>query len=213
MKLFIFLSCFTLLAATHADDAPNNPAAQLGKRLETFQTFIADFEQSVIDQHGKAIQKTDGQVAIQKPGLFRWEVKKPFQQILIANDRILWVYDVGLEQATRERLNDVVSKPPALLLTGRIEELLKTCVVTRETPSVHLDWFGITPLPSKTQENPFTQVLLGFEGAMLKTMIIKDELDQSSHILFKNIERNIPLSEQLFLFTPPEGIDIIDHTK
>lgn len=211
-RLF-FVTFFTLLTVNHAYAAPVSPATQLTQRLQAFQTFTAEFEQMVLDQNGKEIQKSQGQVAIQKPGLFRWEVKTPFQQILVANDQILWVYDVGLEQATRHLVNNAVSKTPALFLTGRVKELLKTFAVTRETPSANLDWFGITPLQPKTQENIFTQVLLGFEGSMLKAMIIKDELDQSSHILFKNIERNIPISEQLFLFTPPEGIDIIDHTK
>lgn len=188
------------------------PAAALTERLQSFKTINATFEQVVEDEKGREIQKSQGHVSIQKPNLFRWEIETPFQQVIIAKDKTIWIYDKSLEQATRQSVEDSIGKTPALLLTGNAGEFLKDFAVKRNSPSGTLDWFEVIPKPSKTRENMFSRLLLGFAGNTLKKMMMTDNLDQHSYIFFRNVKLNAPLSKEHFSFTPPAGVDVIDNT-
>lgn len=202
--IFLSIQALQIFAASRATDT-------LANKLHHFKTLAAEFEQVVEDQNGKEIQRSQGRVSIQKPGLFRWEIKKPFQQLLIAKDGALWVYDKALDQATHNPVDAAIGKTPALLLTDNSNDLLKDFNIKRESPSANLDWFAITPKSSPAHESAFERVLLGFDGNSLKKMIIADNLGQHSYIIFRNVRLNTSLPEDLFLFTPPPGVDVIDN--
>jgi outer membrane lipoprotein carrier protein len=81
------------------------PSTDLSTLLNSLHSMRSDFTQTVYDNHGKAIQKSYGQMALQRPGKFRWEIKKPIPQVIVANDTRLWVYDPDLEQVTIRALH------------------------------------------------------------------------------------------------------------
>lgn len=189
------------------------PVAALTERLQSFKTISAEFEQIVEDQNGREIQRSQGHVSIQKPNLFRWEIEAPFQQVIVSKDKILWIYDKNLEQATRRPVKEAIGKTPALLLTGNAKEFLKDFMVKRNNPSGSLDWFEIIPNPSKMSENMFSRLLLGFAGNTLKKMKITDNLDQHSYIVFQNVKLNRLLAKELFSFAPPPGVDVIENAE
>ena len=41
-------------------------------------------------------------------------------------------------------------------------------------------------------------------------MDLRDNLNQTTRIEFKNAERNPSLNPSLFTFTPPPGVDVLD---
>lgn len=207
----LFIALSTLFSPSSSAETENDVVA-LTEKLQSFKTLAASFEQVVEDQNGRELQKSQGHVSIQKPNLFRWEIETPFQQVLIAKDKTLWVYDKNLEQATRQSFDAEIGKTPALLLAGNTKEFLKEFTVKRNNPSGTLDWFEVIPKPSKARENIFSRLLLGFAGNTLKKMMMTDNLDQHSYIFFRNIKLNTPLSNELFSFTPPSGVDVIDNT-
>src|SRR5215469_12590907 len=66
--------------------------------LGPIHSLRADFEQTILDNRGKAVQKSQGKLAIQRPGQFRWDVKRPIPQLIVANNTRIWIYDPDLEQ-------------------------------------------------------------------------------------------------------------------
>src|SRR5437016_1696485 len=105
--LLLLLTCNVFAAST----------SDLSNVLNSIRTMKANFIQTVYDNRGKAIQQSKGQMALARPGKFRWDVKKPIPQLIIANNTKLWIYDPDLQQVTIKSLQHVTGETPALLLS------------------------------------------------------------------------------------------------
>src|SRR3990167_5239597 len=93
-KLIIFVIVFASGVAT-GEDAGD----LLQKKLNTLQSMRANFTQ-VIYVKQREISHSDGNMALQRPGHFRWQTKNPMAQIIVADGKKIWIYDVDLEQVT-----------------------------------------------------------------------------------------------------------------
>ena len=96
------------------------------KSLESFmqgtQAARAEFTQ-VVTTPGKdgqpARQKTSsGSFAFQRPGRFRFDYRKPFEQTIVADGTSLWFYDVDLNQVTQRPQAQALGSTPAALLAS-----------------------------------------------------------------------------------------------
>ena len=192
--------------------AKASPATDLSSLLNGVHTMQADFTQTVYDNHGKAIQTSDGKMALDRPGKFRWEVKKPIPQLIIANESRLWIYDADLEQVTIRTLKQAAGDTPALLLSHTGSSLDKDYtvnVINNQTPSA-LSWFKLTP---KNQDNMFETIQMGFNKGEINQMRLTDHLGHTTSIQFKRAQTNIDLPATLFSFKAPKGVDVIDETR
>ena len=52
-------------------------------------------------------------------------------------------------------------------------------------------------------------VRIGFDKGELTSMFLADKLNQVTQLTFSNSKRNIKLIPDLFMFTPPPGVDVI----
>ncbi|MCW9015602.1 MAG: outer membrane lipoprotein chaperone LolA, partial [Kangiellaceae bacterium] len=100
-----------------------SPAQELANRLKNLKTYQAKFEQRVRNENGQQIDLTTGIFSIQRPNLFRWEVKQSFEQIIVADGEKIYTYDPELEQVTIQGQSKALSESPLLLMTSNAEEL------------------------------------------------------------------------------------------
>jgi outer membrane lipoprotein carrier protein len=171
------------------------PQAQLAQLLSNFNSMQANFVQST------ATQKTTGQMAMQRPGKFRWQVQKPSQQLIIADGSTLWIYDADLQQATKQKLNYQRSDNPAMLLSGSVENLQKNFIITKAA-----EWFTLKP---RSKHGMFQNIQLLFINGKLKIMYIIDNLGQHSVIKFSKVRINLKINPDLFKFKPGRGVDVV----
>src|SRR3546814_11094809 len=75
-----------------------------------------DFEQGAVDGQGKLVRPQQGKFSFQRPGKFRWEVQKPYAQLIVSDGRYAYKYDPDLAQVTRRRARDSIGASPAALL-------------------------------------------------------------------------------------------------
>ena len=115
--LITLLFCTSILADTQLSSA-----VQLTRLLNQFTTLKANFTQKTVDINNQVLQKSNGNVMLQRPGHFRWETLAPSHQIVTTNGNTLWVYDVDLKQATKESLKHIPVNP-AKLLSGHVAVL------------------------------------------------------------------------------------------
>ncbi len=139
-----------------------------------------------------------------RPGKFRWEVDSPNKQIIIANGSTLWIYDVDLQQATRQRISEGGSNP-AVLLTGDVSRVIKQFKITTIKRRSEL-WYQLTPISSHSS---FTLVQMRFQKGGLVDMWVKNNLGQATRFNFYDVKLNVPLSTSLFNFKPPHGVDVL----
>jgi outer membrane lipoprotein carrier protein len=178
---------------------------KLHQFLESTRTLRADFAQTVVARNGRQGQVSSGVMIISRPGKFRWQIDKPYAQLLVGDGEKIWIHDPDLRQVTVRKAGPTLGGTPAALLAGdsRIE---KDFSLREAGERDGLEWVEAVP---KAADSGFEKVSLGFAGDELRAMILLDSLGQTSSLVFAAIERNPQLAPSLFRFTPPANTDVI----
>jgi outer membrane lipoprotein carrier protein len=178
-------------------------------RLEAFiagaKTAEADFTQTVSDKNGRVTQQASGKMAFARPGKFRWDYTKPYEQLIVGDGTKLWLYDTDLDQVTVKPLGDVIAGTPAALLAGD-NAIEKYFLLKDAGESGGLEWLEATP---KNKDTTFERIRMGFRGDMLVQMELFDFFGQRTTLRLSKLERNPSIPASKFKFTPPKGADVI----
>lgn len=205
-KILLSLLALLCFITTTAWGAPN-PSEALSALLSGFQGMSGQFKQIASIDKGKSTQTSRGEMALQRPGQFRWDVKQPNPQLLIANGRYLWIYDADLQQATRQTLDINNANSPALLLSGSIADLQHRFLITQLSESDELIGFHLKP---KSDQDLFNWIELYFsKNNQLTKMLLKDHLGALNTFYFTHVKINPKLNKALFTFKAPKGVEII----
>lgn len=167
----------------------------------------ARFAQMVLDRNLKQLQQATGTMQFARPGRFRWEYDKPYEQTIVGDGSRLWIYDKDLNQVTVRKLDRALGASPAALLAGS-NEIEKDYTITSTGNQEGLDWLEAVP---KARDTAFERIRLGFSGVNLQAMELRDQFGQVTVIRFADLERNPKLSPEAFRFTPPKGADVISE--
>ena len=206
LHLLARLALSGVLALCVAQASAAGSIEKLKAFAEQTQSARATFTQTVRDKDGTNVQTTSGKLVFARPGKFRWEYEKPYQQTIVGDGQKLWVYDKDLNQVTVKKLEGGLGSSPAALLAGS-NDIEKYYNVDAKGMKGGLDWLEAYPRDPDTM---FEKVRMGFKGNSLDTMELFDHLGQVTVIRFGKIERNPKLAASLFSFTPPAGADVIE---
>ncbi|EKD54772.1 MAG: hypothetical protein ACD_60C00045G0011 [uncultured bacterium] len=201
---FIFLIVYSALA--HASVASD----ELLKLLDNTHSMQAGFIQKVSDTKGRVINQTEGQMAMQRPGKFRWDTKKPTAQLIVTDGKRLWIYDPDLEQVTIRFLETAAGETPALLLSNTNTTLEKDFRIEEISNHSTTRWFLLRP---HDQGSVFALIKLGFVNNQIKEMQLQDRLGHMTAIQFNRVSTNQNVSPALFAFKIPAHVDVIDETR
>jgi outer membrane lipoprotein carrier protein len=191
-------------AANAPGYAEDKPVKQLKAFLKNTKSLTADFKQVLINEAGNPTQTSYGVFYLQRPGKFRWDYLKPFQQQIVSTSGKVWFYDTDLEQVTVKKLDESVGSTPALLLSGNIS-LDENFTMEQQGVDGDLMWIKLLP---KNQESSFKYVLIGLHNDSLGGMELSDNFGQLTRIYFSNVILNPPLKQTLFEFKAPKGVDV-----
>jgi outer membrane lipoprotein carrier protein len=192
--------------------APATGAAtieELKSLLRETNTARSRFAQMVLDKNLKKLQESTGTMQFARPGKFRWEYEKPYQQTIVGDGTRVWVYDKDLNQVTVRKVDVMLGSSPAALLAGS-NDIDKSYALTATGVQDGLDWIEAVP---RTRDNTFEKVRLGFSKSGLEAMELRDRFGQVTVIKFSAIERNAKIAPETFKFTPPKGADVISDQK
>jgi outer membrane lipoprotein carrier protein len=189
---------------TFAEEAP---VKQLKAFLSSAKTITANFKQVLINEAGDPFQTSSGLFYLQRPGKFRWDYTKPFQQQIISTSGKVWFYDADLEQVTIKKLDESVGSTPALLLSGDVP-LEDNYNIEQQGSDGSMNWIKLVP---KAQDSTFKYVLIGLEKGVLSGMQLNDNFGQLTRIYFSNLKVNQNVNADLFEFKAPKGADIFSE--
>ncbi len=188
------------------------PGIAFGASTEALKGFLTQtttakgrFAQMVLDKNLKLLQQSTGTMQFSRPGKFRWEYDKPYEQTIVGDGVRLWVYDKDLNQVTERKLDRALGASPAALLAGS-NDIDKNYTLTGIGNQEGLDWLEAIP---KSKDTAFERIRLGFGKAGLDAMELRDQFGQVTVIRFADIERNGRLAPDAFTFVPPKGADVI----
>ncbi|MFY9180533.1 MAG: outer membrane lipoprotein chaperone LolA [Venatoribacter sp.] len=175
-------------------------------RLDQLQNLQTEFTQTTRDARGNSLQKLEGQMIVAKPGKMRWQTKPPYEQLVISDGQSVWIYDVDLEQVTIRPMEQRIAETPALLLSGDTKEISKNFTL-EESKNGSIIRFSLFP---KDKSQLFEKIEFQYAENSLESMRILDAAGQATDIFFNDVSENQKLDDQLFKFTVPEGVDVID---
>jgi outer membrane lipoprotein carrier protein len=175
--------------------------------LNQTTTAKARFTQVVLDKNRKQLQQASGTMEFARPGRFRWEYNKPYEQTIVGDGSRVWIYDKDLNQVTVRKLDRALGASPAALLAGS-NEIEKSYALKATGSEGGLDWLEATP---RTQDTAFQRVRLGLSKGGLEAMELNDQFGQTTIIKFSDLQRNVKLAPESFKFTPPKGADVISE--
>ena len=199
--IIVMTLSLSLSAAESATD-------KLNQFVQNVVTFKAKFTQTVLDARGQVLEEAQGFFVLERPGKFRWDYDLPYPQHIIADGQRIWFYDVDLEQVTVKSQLDALADTPASLLSG--ETLPEEKYLLTDIPSEDgLLWVELIP---KDVDSNFQAVTLAFDQHGLNQMIMKDSFDQQTRLVFSQTSENSELLANVFLFTPPSGVDVVGET-
>jgi outer membrane lipoprotein carrier protein len=205
---------------------------QLKRYIATVHSGQANFIQEVLDENGKRLKVSSGTMQFSRPGKFRWEYQKPYEEIMVGDGAHVWMYDVDLQQITVRKLDTALGVSPAALLSGSHEierdfELKDVgCEAHAETEQVEpasrvagmnmaqcgkdaaaLEWLEATP---RTKETSFRRIRMAFNArSELMVMELYDAFGHVTVLHFSGILRNPRFPRELFKFVPPPGVDVL----
>ena len=200
---------FVLLSGV-ALASPDDPALS---RLQTFldglTTLTAEFSQEVVNRDLDLVEAATGYVVLEKPGRFRWDYLEPFERVIVADGERVWLYEADLEQVTVRRLDAGLGETPAALLTGSVDVLERFEFLGSEADGEVL-WVNLGPL---SDDADFDSVRLAFAGALLTRLELHDRLGQTTRLAFANVEQGVVVPDDVFVFDPPDGVDVIGEDE
>ncbi len=187
-----------------------DPIDRMIESLATTQSLSADFTQTTASKSPR-VRHVSGSFYVSKPGLLRWEVKKPYPQLQILNAREFWMVDIDLAQAS-------VRPVDGANLSGIAALLLNTSVLTRDQLMARyqfvnagerdgVTWIGVVP---KKPEPGIARLMVGMDAdSMISRFEIHDSLGQITRVELHRILKNIEVDPQLFQYTPPRGMSVL----
>lgn len=196
-----FVLIFSLMISFTAN------AVELKSYFDGWVGLKADFEQRVYDKDNKLQELSKGHLSIGMPSRFKFKYTKPFEQLYLADGKKLWFYDVDLEQITVSKQEDVLQQTPAMILSNP-NELDKHYYIKELTNSGNAAAFELKPIKKDGQ---FETIRLGFIDGILKHMELRDSFARITFLEFSNLQKNPPFQKDEFIFTAPEGVDVIQQ--
>jgi len=200
--LVLLLTLFIFVSPAQAGVAKD----KLFEFYNNVKSMSASFTQTTLNNRFKVAEESIGKLTMQRPGKFRWDYTVPYEQIIVADGKKLWVYDKDMEQITVKELDSVIGNTPALLLSGNGSLENNFEIIEIQNKSTGLDWVELFP---KDKDSSFTSMRLAFDAKYLKYMELVDGFGQTTQIKFTDIQNNLQLDAAQFNFTPPKGVDVI----
>jgi outer membrane lipoprotein carrier protein len=199
----LFGAIFFLVAGVARADAVD----ALNRFLESTRTLRAEFTQTVATKDAKPPRQSTGRMIVSRPGKFRWEIDRPYSQLIVGDGQKIWMYDPDLNQASFKSADAALSGTPAALLTGGRGALDASFTLRALDPSGDaIEWLEATP---KTPESGFEKIRIGFSGNRLAAMEIYDNFGQTTTLRFSGVEYNPAVDPAQLRFVPPDGTDIL----
>jgi len=177
------------------------------KRYNSVKTLEMDFEQTYIAPN-KARRTESGKLHLRKPGRMRWEYAKPAGKLYVSNGTDYWYYSPLSRQAEKMKLKDAEDmQAPMAFLIGKLDfqRDFDRFVVKQEGELVR-----ITAQPRNPDKAPYREVsFLAAPDARIEQLTVRGQDASTMDFRFRNETRNPAQKDSLYVFVPPEGVEVV----
>lgn len=169
------------------------------------KTGRAAFTQTVTAPDGAKKKSSSGSFEFARPNRFRFEYRRPYEQLIVGDGQKVWIFDADLQQASSRPLAQALGSTPAALLAGGALE--KDFNLSNLPSAQGLDWVQATP---RDKEAAFQSLRVAFKGRTLAAIEIVDSFGQHSRLDFSELATNVLVAPESFRFVPPKGVAVVE---
>lgn len=178
---------------------------QLRAFVDQVQSASGEFSQYTVGPQGQTKPPQRGRFLFMRPGRFKWDVVKPYEQQIVSNGREIYQFDPDLNQVSVRKVDQALGASPAAILfgSGSLEQSFEVMALPDREALV---WLRAKP---KQADAGFVHVDLGFNDGLPHRIILLDAFGQTTHVELTALMRNPGLSPSNFDFIPPKGADVV----
>jgi outer membrane lipoprotein carrier protein len=175
--------------------------------------FKAEFiQESII----KSIDKTEvskGKIYFKNPGKLRWDYDVPDRQEIVTDGKTLWMYVPQDRQVMINKLSDVYQSNTSTFFLFGMGDLKRDFYIHLVKPDSNDAEKGyILKLTPKESQPNISELFLLIDKATFQVIetYFYDFYENFIRIKFKNAVINRGLSDSLFVFTIPKGVEVLE---
>jgi outer membrane lipoprotein carrier protein len=184
--------------------------AQLDELLAGIETMTADVTQLIVESDGGILEESDIRMKLKRPDGFYWETIAPFPELIVTDGTFLWNYQPDLEQVVVENWDASRSELAAQLLSGNTVNLGEDYSLSqRDTGGSEFREFILRP---RDPDSVYRQITLTFNREALDLIHVDSNNGQKTAWQFHDIQLNLPLADEEFVFVPGDDIEVIENT-
>lgn len=185
-------------------------ASRVDRRYNHLTTLKAQFQENY---NGAGLARNEsGEMWLQKPGKMRWQYEQPTAKLFLVDGKNAFFYVPSERQARRmpaKRLDDFRSPIRYLLGHTKLQQEFSKLAISSESPK-EAGNVVLEGIP-KGMEDRVQRVLLEITSSNQITRIFIEELDGSTtEFIFRDLQENVAVKPDLFRFTPPAGVEIVE---
>src|SRR5215813_14752131 len=210
VALFVFYSSFlvphSLFSAGAA--AVADVVKRLQARYDSTAGFRADFTQEVESATLGQKVESRGTVVFKKPGRMRWEFNEP-KQTLVSDGKFFWFYQPAENQVIKTPFQQAfTSSTPTSFLLG-VGQLQKDFTVSLTSTTAGAYQLRLTP-KKDPEAIGLLDLTVNAKTFDIEQAVVTDPLGNVTRLRLSNIDRSTPLNDELFHFSAPPGVDVVE---
>jgi len=207
---FLLLTLLPAVAANPTLDV-HAIAQAVDNRYNHLQTLQAEFTETY---RGAGIERSEsGSLWLKKPGKMRWEYRSPKEKLFLSDGKDAWFYLPGDRQVRRssvKKLDDLRSPLGFLLGKTRLEKELDGLSAAPDVAPLTAGNVVLRGVP-KAMGDRVNEVVLEITPDYHLARIQFEEADESvTEYRFSDQRENAGIADQLFRFSPPPGVEVVD---
>ena len=204
---FLVASSFLQAQAKPTADAL---AKSLQQRYQGITDFTADFSQSY---RGGVLQTQtveQGSVSVKKPGRMRWVYLKPEKKEFVSNGQKMYLYIPQDRQVVVSDVNSDASSMSSLFLAGKGD-------ISRDFTAAYIDsplqgTLALKLTPRRRQPDyDYLVVAIDPISLQIRGLVTRDNQGGDSTLIFTNLKENQRISDKVFDFRIPRGVDVVNN--
>ncbi|AWS51086.1 MULTISPECIES: outer membrane lipoprotein chaperone LolA [Providencia] len=201
MKKMMLLGALAL--SLHIGQVLADASEDLQERLNKVNSFQASFSQKVTSPEGDLIQEGVGDLWLERPNLFNWNMTSPDESVLVSDGKNLWFYNPFVEQVTVTNLADATQDTPFLLITRNDPKDWKQYSIIQQGNT-----FDLKPKQTNGTLKRFS-ITVSPQGTIEQFSAVEQDGQTSAYQLKE--QKNGRIDASKFKFTVPKGVTLDDQ--
>jgi outer membrane lipoprotein carrier protein len=200
--LIAVASLGTASAATPAEDLARRIEAHHQKTRDLVARFTQTYRSGLLGR--ESVER--GRLSLKRPHQMRWEYEAPEKKTFVSDGRRAFFYVPADRQVIVKHQGDERSLPSQLLAGG---EILATFEVSLE-PEKSAGLSRLRLVPRHDDAEVAEAFLVVDAEARIRSVEINDAQGSHSRFDFAEVRENVGLKDDVFEFTMPKGVEVIE---